>query len=327
MVGSDVSLHVCPSKHGQEDGFRKSIETRPLLTASEAEMQQRRMRQVSYDTEVVGKVTPVCCVLDMRRPIWSLGSVMDSGRDVYFAKDRCWIDKNNGKELDMILSGGVFFVAKPSKLSSRKRSALEPNSMSPTEVEQATSTRLHAGFGVPSPAARDTLDGDEEPSVRISIPTGPLTPSAVERTLHKASGHALYRRWCRWCAPAKAADKPHLREQQPETDEAVPRMEFDSEDLEREDDRTLSTSSLNAFDVGSESLSARLCSRKVFSEYLAETTLAFVEILGFNTVTLHSDQEPLLVQMLKAVQSRRFERTSVRHGPKPVIGIRAKLRT
>ena len=31
---------------------------------------------------------------------------------------------------------------------------------------------------------------------------------------------------------------------------------------------------------------------------------------------LHTDQEPVLVQWLKTVQSRRFDRTSVRHGPK-----------
>ena len=88
------------SKNGQGDSFRKSSETRPL---SGAEMQQRGMRQVSCDTEV-GRVTAVYRVLDMRRPIWSLGSMMDSGCDVYFTKDRCWIAKNNGKELDMILS-------------------------------------------------------------------------------------------------------------------------------------------------------------------------------------------------------------------------------
>ena len=52
--------------------------------------------------------------------------------------------------------------------------------MSQAEVERATSTRVHAGFGVRSPAARDTLDGDV-PSVRIRSPTGPVTPSAVER--------------------------------------------------------------------------------------------------------------------------------------------------
>ena len=52
------------------------------------------------------------------------------------------------------------------------------------------------------------------------------------------------------------------------------------------------------------------------SEYLAETTLAFVEALGHNVVMLHSDQELVLVQMLKTAQSKRVERTSVRHGPR-----------
>ena len=68
MIYSDASVDVCPPKHGQGDSSRKSSETRPLLTASGAEMQQRGMRQMSYDTEV-GKVTAVYRVLDMRRPI------------------------------------------------------------------------------------------------------------------------------------------------------------------------------------------------------------------------------------------------------------------
>ena len=187
--------------------------------------------------------------------------------------------------------------------------------MSSAEVERATSTRVHAGFGVPGLAARDTLDG-ENPSVRIRIPTDLVTPSAVERTLHKDSEHAPHRRWCRWCAAERAAVEPHLRKQQPETDEAVSRIEFDSAKLEREEDQTLSTSSLNAFDDVSESSTATLCSTKAFSEYLTETTLAFVEVLGHNVGILHSDQEPVLVQLLKSVQSGRFDRTSVRHGPR-----------
>ena len=167
MIDSDVSVHVCSLKNGQGNGFRKSSKTRPLPGA---EMQQRDMRQVSCDSET-GRVAAVHRVLDMRRSIWSLRSMV-SGFDVYSAKDRCWIAKNNGKELDVIFSGGVFFVAtKLSKPSSRKRSVLELNSMSQAEVERATSMRVHAGFGVPDPAARDTLDGDE-PSVRIRIPTG-----------------------------------------------------------------------------------------------------------------------------------------------------------
>ena len=186
--------------------------------------------------------------------------------------------------------------------------------MSQAEVERATSTRVHAGFGVPDSAARDTLDGDE-PSVRIRIPTGRVTPSAFEKKLRNASELALLRRWCRWRAAARTADEPHLRKQLPGTDEAASIVEFDSAELEREEDQTSSTSFPNALDDGSESPTATLCSTKAFSEYLTETTVAFVEVLGHNVVMLHSDQEPVLVQLLKTVRNRRFERTSVRHGP------------
>ena len=80
--------------------------------------------------------------------------------------------------------------------------------------------------------------------------------------------------------------------------------------------QVLPITSLNAVDVGSESWSATLCPTKAFSEYLVETILAFVEALGHNMVMLHSDQEPVLVQLLRAVQSRRVKGTLVRHGPR-----------
>ena len=96
----------------------------------------------------------------------------------------------------------------------------------------------------------------------------------------------------------------------------MPRIEFDFADLGREEDQVLPIPSLNAVDVGSESLSATLCPTKAFGEYLVETILAFVEALGHNVVMLHLDHEPVLVQLLKAVQSRRVNRTLVRHGPR-----------
>ena len=283
MIHSDASVHVCPLKHGQGDSPRKSSETRPLPGA---EVQQREMRQMNCDSEA-GRVTAVHCVLDMGRSIWSLRSMLDSSCDVYFPKDRCWIAKDNGKELDVIFRGGVFFVAtKLSKPSSKKRSVLELDSMSQAEVERATSTRMHAGFGVSDSAVRDTLDGGE-PSVRIRIPTGLVTPSAEEKKLNNASGHALLRRRCRWRAAARTADEPYWRKQQPETDEAASRVEFDFAELEREEDQTSSTSFLNAFDDGSESSTATVCSTKAFREYLTETTVAFVEVLGHTVVMLH----------------------------------------
>ena len=107
-----------------------------------------------------------------------------------------------------------------------------------------------------------------------------------------------------------------MRKQQPETDEAASRTEFDSAELEREEDQTLTTSSLNAFDDGSESSTAALCSTKAFSEYLTKTSVAFVKVLGHNVMMVHSDQELVLVQLFKTVQNRRPIETSVRHGPR-----------
>ena len=106
----------------------------------------------------------------VRRPIWSLGSMMDSG-DVHFTNDRCWISKDDGKEVDMIRSGAVFFVAaRPSEPSSREASTQELNPMTAAEVEQAA-------------VARGTLrlDDDGEPTVCIRVLTGPATQSAEER--------------------------------------------------------------------------------------------------------------------------------------------------
>ena len=138
-------------------------------------MKQHGMRQVSCDTEEE-KITTDYRVLDVRRPIWSLGSMMDSGCDV-----------------------GVFLVAaRPSKSTSKEASTLELNPMTAAEVEQAALAWEHAAFGTPGPAAGVTLDGDGEPTVRIRVPTGLAKPSAKERALHEASGHVPYRSWCQW---------------------------------------------------------------------------------------------------------------------------------
>ena len=99
-------------------------------------MKQHGMRQESCDTEV-GKITTDYRVLDVRRPIWSWRSMMGSGCDVHFTKSCCWISEDDGKELDMIRSGGVCssWQPRPSKSSSREANALELNPMTAAEVE------------------------------------------------------------------------------------------------------------------------------------------------------------------------------------------------
>ena len=53
--------------------------------------------------------------------------------------------------------------------------------------------------------------------------------------------------------------------------------------------------------------------------------LAFVEALGHNVVMLHSDQELVLVQLSRAVQSRRVKRTLVRRGSRASHQSQGKL--
>ena len=172
-----------------------------------------------------------------------------------------------------------------------------------TDVELPKTTGKSAGWiWSPWPC-------DKKHVGRRRIPTGPVTPSAEEKELHKTSGHAPYRRWCRWCAAVRTADEPHLREQQAETGEAMSRIEFDFAEFEREEDQTSSTSSPNFLHDRSESSTATLCSTKTFSEYLTKTTVAFVEVLGHDVVLLHTDQEPLVVHLLK----NRTEQTSDRN--------------
>ena len=91
-------------------------------------MKQHGIGQVSYDTEV-GKITTDYRVLDVRRPFWSLGFMMDSGCNVHFTKNRCCMSKDDGKALDMIRSGGVFFVAaRPFKIAVEGRTQSDDSS-------------------------------------------------------------------------------------------------------------------------------------------------------------------------------------------------------
>ena len=111
--------------------------------------------------------------------------------------------------------------------------------MAAAEVEQAALAREHAAFGTPGPAAGATLDGDGEPTVRITVPRGLAMPSAEERALHEASGHVPYRSWCQWCIAALAAGKPAAIEGQR-------RIEFDFAELGREEYQVLPILSNNA---------------------------------------------------------------------------------
>ena len=270
--------------------------------ASGAEMKQHGMRQVSYDTEV-GKITTDCRVV----------GIHDGFRMRCALHEESLLDtEDDGKELDMIRSGVFFVAASPSTLFSREASTLELNPTTAAEVEQAALSREHAVLGTPGPAAEATLDGEGEPAVRIKVPTTPATPSVEERALHEASGHVLYRSWCQWCIAARVADKPHLRGQMKPCQELSLTSRISDERRIKYCQFLPSTQSM----LVPRASQQHFVPRKHSVSNWWKRILAFVEALGHNVVMLHSDREPVLVQLLKAVQSRRVKRTLVRHGPR-----------
>ena len=210
MIDSGASVHVCPPDHGQENGTS----------------------QIEYETIVDG----IRCRNETAR-----NETSEPGCDVHFTKNRCSISKDDGKEHDMIHNGGVFFVAaRPSEPTSREANSLELNPVTAAEVGVSGTGKGTRCVWKPGSRCRSNVGRRWRARSAYQGSRGPCdAPSAEERAPHEASGHVPYRSWCQWCIAARAADKPHLRRLQPDTDEAVPRIEFDFADLEREEDQVL----------------------------------------------------------------------------------------
>ena len=116
------------------------------------------------------------------------------------------ISKDDGKELDMVRSGGMsFLAAKHSKLSLTERSK-----RSGTQSCDSSSCIGNGLCGTPGPAAGATLDGDGGPAMRIKVPTSPATPSAGENAACNFQDMSLIEAGAKCAIAARAADKPHF---------------------------------------------------------------------------------------------------------------------
>ena len=154
--------------------------------------------------------------------------MMDSDCDVYFNKNRCWIAKDDVKELDMIRDDGLVFVEGGPTKSMRDSETLDLNPMTAAEVEQAALTRETAAFGAPGPKAEDTMAGDDDPSVHIKVTTRPATFTSEKRYVSIVVGTD-------GCVATSASDKRHLRTDPTVTDESgLSRIEFDFAEIGRE---------------------------------------------------------------------------------------------
>ena len=73
---------------------------------------------------------------------------------------------------------------------------------------------------------------------------------------------------------------------------------------------------INGVDTTTSLIFSAAVMTKTPTEYLLKAILGYVEELGYNEVSLHSDQEQALVSILKEVQKQRKKTTRTRKGAK-----------
>ena len=105
------------------------------------------------------------------------------------------------------------------------RSSAGPLSVSPSLAIESAPKQLEEGVM--------THDPDSEAVVGRARPS-PVGPSKEERELHEASGHALYRSWCRACVAGRGRSDPHTTVDK--DTRATPIVAFDYAYLEKRAD-------------------------------------------------------------------------------------------
>ena len=298
-IESDASDHVYPLKHGQGDGFHKPNETRPLPGT---EMQQGGMRQVSHDTEV-GRVTAVsivCWTWDDQSGRW----VHDGLVLLCVLHEGLMLDcqKTTGKNL--IWSSAVDCSWwRPNLQNCRREREARWNSVRCYQQRSNEQRRQGCMLGLEA-LRQETCWTEKNRRCASEFSTGPVT-------LTRALSQMVSMVCCSASSGWTAFEGTAVRNRRSRVKNWVWLC------------RARATGGSNVVNIFSQRFRWRireLNSNIVFHESIQwafdRNNLAFVKVLGHSVMMLHSDQEPVLVQLLKTVQSRRFERTPVRHGPR-----------
>ena len=161
-------------------------------------------------------------------------------------------------------------------------------------------------------AEYDTDEGEQQQAARkaTEVPR-PQRPTAQERAEHELT-HLLYRAWCDICVRTKGKTNSHPRQKS-----SQPVIQVDMTYIKSLDDKS-TTPTLKAIDVETGmSMATLIQDRTQHFEYLVNCTCNFLVESGraqailANTV-LQSDQEPFLINLLKATALRLGNNISVR---------------
>ena len=136
--------------------------TSELVTAVGFELKQHDRWMVSYEMDA-STVTTDYRVLDVKRQIWSIGS-LDSGCDVNFTKDRCWNCQGVQAQVASYVSDVVCLHS--TELSREWTSSWMQYSCSGSDTA-VHGSQIHESLRVAVRFVRASVDEREEASRRI----------------------------------------------------------------------------------------------------------------------------------------------------------------
>ena len=168
---------------------------------------------------------------------------------------------------------------------------------------------VDSGKRVPLEAPGDAEDPECEPRRALPDPGQPTQEEFEEHCID----HANYRSWCKFCVQARGRGEPHRHGRQCGRGRRVPCFQFDylfatkngkilsREELLADDSEELSLKFLVAKDSWTKAIFAHVVDKKGVDEqnYIIDRLMEDLKWLGFSRVSLRSDHEPAIVQVLK----------------------------
>ena len=153
---------------------------------------------------------------------------------------------------------------------------------------------------IPPPEPHDP--GCEQHGTRkVQRVRAPDEPTAEERADHEIL-HVPYRSWCPECVSAAGKASPHR--QQSEEERAVPGHHLDYWFM-RDGPSQDSVPVVVMKDASTKTFAAHVCQQKGNVEWVAERICEDLDNIGHPRVSLKSDQEPALVDLIKEVKAKR----------------------
>ena len=143
--------------------------------------------------------------------------------------------------------------------------------------------------------------GDQSGSRKVHRARAPDEPTAEERAEHEIL-HVPYRSWCHECVSAAGKASPHKKQE--EEEKAVPCHHLDYWFM-RDGPGQESVPVVVMKDSSTKTFSAHVCQQKGNVEWVAERICQDLDNIGHPRVSLKSDQEPALVDLVSEVKNKR----------------------